>query len=196
MSPTRRDVLKAAAALPVIAATMSRSEALAELAKPAGAVATLPNNDPDTLFDPASFANRAACGSVWSISSDAEVFPAAKERAEYAKARYDFIQVMPELARPGIPCDHPFVKMDECMWAIANASYDEGVRAGAAFERLRLAAIGPMQACPTCEGLGLVDRAGKSIDQYSRPHPHDVRTCLDCKGNGTVAVEVLRGRTR
>jgi len=190
MSPTRRDVLKLAAALPAIGATMTRADALV------GNEPVLPDKHPDAVFDPSSFAYQVEMGTIYDLTGAHGIETAAAERAEYTRARFDLIQLMPELEHQKIPCDHPFIKMDEMMWAICHAAYWEGIRAGAAYEHLRQAIVAPTHVCPRCDGLGLLDRKGEKIWDYDRPNPNDTRTCKDCNGAGVVAAQFLKGWTR
>jgi hypothetical protein len=155
MSPTRRDVLKIAAALPVAAASMSRADALAELAKPVGVEPVLPDDHPGAVFDPASFADQLSRGTVARLTMDNGVDQAAAAIAAYSKARFALIQLTPELEKGKIPFDHPFVEMDECMWWIANDSYWEGVRAGAAYENLRRAVVARRTCVQRARGSAL-----------------------------------------
>ena len=196
MSPTRRDVLKMAAALPAIGSALTRADALAELRKPVIVEPELDDRHPDVIFDPASFASKAANGSIYDRAAEAGVNQAAEPRAAYVKARFELIQLFPEFAEKNLPIDHPFIRMDECMWWIANESYSEGIRAGAAYESLRRAIVAPTQMCRRCEGLGLLDRKGGQIWDYDRPNPNDTRPCPDCKATGLVAAEFLKGWTR
>ena len=56
-----------------------------------------------------------------------------------------------------------------------------GVRAGASYEHLRLALVGPTRTCRRCDGIGSL---GENGDYH--PHGGPRTACPDCGGRGTV----------
>jgi hypothetical protein len=190
MTPTRRDVLKMAAVLPAMGAAISRSDALAALAQPIGLEPAPYEDHPDALFDPASFADSIYRGTLGNMLLKVDVNHAATSLNTYKRARFALLQVMPELG--AVAFDHPFVKMDEAALAVWAEGYWEGVRTGAALENLRRAVIGPMQACLTCDGLGLVDERGQHF--WNLDSPAFTKCCPTCGGHGLVAAESLEGQ--
>ena len=65
---------------------------------------------------------------------------------------------------------------------MAVVAWMAGVRAGAAYEHLRLALTPPTQTCPRCHGHGAL-RGGRPPSD--RAHGPEER-CPDCGGAGTV----------
>ena len=100
--------------------------------------------------------------------------------AGYKQAREAMVDAMPLL--DDLPADHPWVEMDEAALGLASHAWMAGVRAGAAYEHLRLALLSPTRVCRRCEGAGplRLDRG----DHY--PHGGPRRACPDCGGRGTV----------
>ena len=143
MSPTRRDVLKIAAALPTVGAAMSRRDAFAEMMKPIGLEPVRFEDHPDEPFDPASFADAIYRGTLQNVLGRAEIEPGAQAMHEYKACRLALLVAHPELTSGKL--GDLFVKLDEAVWAVWGGGHWEGVRAGAAMENLRLAVIGPMQ---------------------------------------------------
>jgi len=190
MSPTRRDVLKLAAAIPMLGATISRADALAELAKPAGLEPITFEDHPDASFDPASFADAVHRGTLQNVLGGAEINHAARGLHAYKALRTALVQAHPEITTGG--CNDLFVQLDEAVWALWSEAHMEGVRLGAVLENLRTAAIGPVQECDRCDGVGLVDQDGRWPHPYQRSE--SLSTCLDCNGSGVVPAEQLRGR--
>ena len=76
--------------------------------------------------------------------------------------------------------DHPWHRMDEAVLDLYLTAHREGVRQGAALERLRQALIGPSKLCPTCDGVGLLEGDGR---RWMRGEAH---RCGECNGQGSV----------
>ena len=195
MSPTRRDVLKMAAGIPVAAATMTRVDAFEAFAQPDG-LAPVPGDFHEEMDDtfaphsPTAFAMATMGGEVTEQLCRANIHQAAKTMNEYKRFRLALVQAMPELEHAA--ADHPFVLMDEAVFGIVDEAWFEGIRAGAAFEHLRRELIGAHQSCLTCGGLGVVDGNGKRIGDYAAP-PRTKR-CPECDGAGTVPTAAVKGR--
>ncbi len=179
---TRRTVLHLAAAAAAARAplsTITPAEAAHLLAEPA-----TPVPKPDFLgwgespdfADPVSF----ALDTERSIAEELIDLQAPEELATYVQARAAVLRDLPILA--ALPCDHSWHKVDEAAFAWAGAAYMKGVAAGAAYENLRRALVGPTRPCPTCFGVGRVDEDGK------RAMTGGGATCAPCAGIGTVAV--------
>ena len=190
MSPTRRDVLKMAAAVPMLGAALSQRDALAELAKPAALEPVRFEDHDDASFDPASFADAVHRGTLQNVLGGAEINHAAKGLHDYKKLRTALVQAHPEITIDRY--DDLFVKLDESVYALWCEAHMEGVRLGAVLENLRIAAIGPLQECARCDGVGLVDQDGQAPHPYKRSE--SLRTCPHCNGTGTVPADELSGQ--
>jgi hypothetical protein len=155
MNPTRREMLKLAASLPGLAATMNRHDALAALNAPEG-LAIQPGDfleerdDRGAAFSPTAFAAKAATGTIENTMMDANLNHAADALNAYKRARLTLIQAVPELK--DAPFGHPFVAMDEAVYDIWSTAWLEGVRAGAAFEHLRRELLGAQQGARPATG--------------------------------------------
>jgi len=195
MSPSRRDVLRLAAGLPALAATMTRVDAFEALAESDGMqpVAGDWREEMDDKFaphSPTAFAMATMGGEVTEQLCCANIHQAAKTMHEYKRLRLALVQALPELEH--VAADHPFVLMDEAIYGIVDEAWFEGIWAGAAFEHLRRELIGAQQSCLTCGGLGVVDSRGKRIGDYSAP-PRTKR-CPECDGIGLVPTASVKGR--
>jgi len=190
MSPTRRDILKMAAAVPMLGAGMSQKDALAELMKPAGLEPITFEDHPDASFDPASFVDAVHRGTLQNVLGDAEINHAAKSFHIYKRLRTVLVQAHPEITAGGV--DDLFVLMDEAVYVLWLEAHMEGARLGAVLENLRTAAIGPIQECERCDGVGLVDQDGRWPHPYQRSA--SLSTCPDCNGSGTVPAAQAKGR--
>ena len=184
MTPTRRDVLKLAALAAAGTAgplAVTPQEAAALLAQPA--TATDVDTDRDCRGDgdptnPARFA-RHLDGSAGEDLAD---FFAPEEYAAYRQARAAVYAAMPFLR--DLPFDHPWHKLDEAAYAWATVAGMRGIAAGAKYEQLRQALVGPRRLCGRCDGLGAL--AGGQRVYLLGDDLDGLETCGDCKGAGTV----------
>lgn len=195
MTPTRRDVLKMAAALPTLGAAMSRADAFAKINAPITALdadhhAVNELNRKDVLFHPEAFAAHADSGTIGNIVGDAWHHVASEMMSEYKKARLELLRLYPALSNAG--CNHPFILMDEATYGVLSVAYMEAVRAGAAYEGLRRALIEPTTGCVACDGLSVADAQGAKIFAYDAPEV--TKICPDCKGTGIVTTATLERR--
>ncbi len=182
---TRRTVLQlaaTAAAARSLAPNVTAAEAARLLAEPATPVAgaVIPGPwEPVNVADPVAF----AMGVEGDIAEDIINFQAPEELAAYVQARAGVLADLPILASVGP--DHPWTKMDEAAYAWAGAAYLQGVAAGAQYEALRRALVGPRRVCRRCQGIGSLAMGA------DRNHATDMaggpQTCPDCGGAGTVA---------
>ncbi len=184
-----------AAGLPALAATMTRVDAFEALAKDDG-MAPVPGDFREEMDDkfaphsPTAFAMATMGGEVTEQLCNANIHQAAAAMNDYKRARLNLMRAVPELSNAGV--DHPFVQMDEAVYAIVDEAWFEGIRAGAAFEHLRRELLGARQKCMSCDGLGVVDGRGKRIGAYSAP-PRTQR-CPECAGAGLVPTAAVKGR--
>jgi len=89
-----------------------------------------------------------------------------------------------------LPFDHPLVALDEAalgMWCVA---WMAGVRAGAAYEHLRLAMVMPTQTCRRCHGQG---RTWGGSPYRLNDDGTNGAPCATCGGGGTVPTPAPRG---
>src|SRR4051812_35941429 len=140
----RRDLLKVAAAVGASRALVpdvSRADAARLLAEPAATVRSQ-WRDAEDLFDPVNFAENAQ-GSLGNDFDQLLAASAPEQWARYHRARHAMAREVPALheARNG----HPWHETDEAALALWHEAFAAGLRAGAAYENLRLALIGPRQ---------------------------------------------------
>lgn len=196
MNRSKRDVLRIAAGLPALAATMSRVDAFEALAKPDGMQPVAGDwrdemKDASAAFSPTAWAVSLAAGTTTNVLSESNINQAAAALNTYKRARLELVTLLPELG--DVPGDHPFIRLDEAVYAIWGDAWFEGLRAGAAFENLRRELLGAQQSCIACDGLGVVDGRGKRISGYSAP-PRTKR-CPECDGTGLVPTAAVKGRS-
>jgi len=179
---SRRKVLEFAAAAGVARAAvpfaLAPEEAAAALDAPLDAAPVERDlgfrryaNDP---YDPIGFAE-SVDGEDWPELVN-HISPEAM--ADYTQHRDAMIDAMPIL--DALPFDHPWAKMDEAALSMWSMAWMAGVRAGAAYEHLRLALLTPIRVCPTCHGHGAL------WDGSPFRHRGGERAvCPDCGGRGT-----------
>ncbi|MDP9356562.1 MAG: hypothetical protein M3R02_14995 [Chloroflexota bacterium] len=179
---TRRDTLKlaaAAAAARSFAPTVMPAEAARLLDAPLDAgwlpVHQVPGGMgvPD-VYDPASYA--AELDGIDLPSLAQHVAPEAM--ATYRQARATMVQEMPALA--DLPVSHPWTQLDEASMSLWCDAWTAGVRAGAAYEHLRQAVLGPTRICGICDGFGVVGNGAPDA------HANEYERCRACGGIGTV----------
>ncbi len=181
---TRRDALKfaaLAAATSAPLATITPAEAARLLDEPMGSG---PAPSSRSLWDidaesPVAFAEALdgidlgeACGSI-----------IPEDLAAYYQARAALLRDVPILA--DLPFDHPWHAMDTAALNMASGAWMAGVRAGAKYENLRTALVGPTRICRRCQGIGSLAAGAernRASDMAGGP-----QTCSDCGGDGTVA---------
>ena len=180
---TRRDALKLAAlaaggALPPFAA--SAEEAAALLGGPVAfdPGAGRPPVWGSHLLDPVAFAD-----DIDGVDFAGDLFDngAPVEMAAYKQALDALIDRYPELR--AARADHPLTLLDEAALSMWSRAWMAGIRAGAAYEHLRLALVTPRMGCPRCHSHGKL--------WGGSPHRHhddgtNEQTCPDCRGAGTV----------
>ncbi len=182
---TRRTVLQlaaTAAAARSLAPNVTAAEAARLLAEPATPVpgAVIPGPwDPVNVADPVAF----AMGVEGDIAEDLINFQAPEEMAAYVQAHAGVLADLPILASVGL--DHPWTKMDEAAYSWAGAAYLQGVAAGAQYEHLRMALVGPTRVCRRCQGIGSL--AASADRNHATDMAGGPQTCPDCGGGGTVA---------
>ncbi len=177
---TRRDALNFAAAQPLAQPAMApgaATTALDEPLDPGSAPARQPvwKMDP---FDPASFAD----GFDGIDTGDLCDHIAAVEMAEYKQAREAVLTSLPLLR--DVRSDHPWHKMDEAALGMWITAWAAGIRAGAAYENLRLALVGPRRLCRACHGIGRTGPAGEVL--YGHHDQVEFQACATCEGVGTA----------
>ncbi len=180
---TRRDALKfaaLAAATSAPIATLTPAEATRLLDEPMGSGPApvsrrLWDIDPE---DPVSFAEGLDGIDLGDICTS--MIP--EDLAAYYQARAGVLQELPVLA--GVGFDHPWCEMDAAAIGMACRAWMAGVRAGACYEQLRQALVGPRRVCRRCQGIGSLAMGA------DRNHATDMaggpQTCPDCGGAGTV----------
>jgi len=184
---TRRDALKLGAGLAAAAAvpsTLTPAQAAALLDAPLDPGQSPPRRGMDTtdVYDPISFAEGIDGLDMEALTEH----QAPEDMALYKQMRAKMLREFPELLH--VPADHPWVTLDETALALWCASWMAGVRAGAAYENLRQALVGPRHVCRGCWGVG-------SIGPREPNHDPDLggpEVCPDCAGNGTVATPAPR----
>ena len=123
------------------------------------------------------FANnlrRALYAEDWGMFGDG----APQEWADYKAALGAVVDLAPEiLGRPGPSATS---RMDECVVALAGASWEAGVRVGAQMEMLRQFLMHPRQICARCNGAGRLVTVTADGERL-------VQSCPVCEGVGTVA---------
>ncbi len=181
---TRRTVLQlaagaAAARAPI--ATITPAEAARLLDEPMGTgpapvSRSLWNIDPD---DPVSFAEGLDGIDLGDICTS--IIP--EDLATYYQARAALLRELPVLAN--LPFDHPWFALDTAALDMASGAWMAGVRAGAQYEHLRMALVGPTRVCRRCQGIGSL--AAGAERNHATDMAGGLQTCPDCAGAGTVA---------
>ena len=179
---TRRDALMYAATVAASRGILpgpSAVEAAAIFDSPAERVhpetASLGVDHPAGLYDPTTFAHVLDTRSPWGDALSGHLAPELE--AEYVQARAAVLRQVPILE--GLSAWHD---MDEASFGWSCRAYMEGVAAGAAYENLRRALVGPVRGCARCWGVGSLGEGGR------RTNLGGVEPCPDCKGAGTVPV--------
>lgn len=168
---TRRDALRFVAAMPAVvpALAMSAKDAAAELDK---ALANVPaKTERDSVLDPVGFAER-----LNGIDFGFNGFCVApEEEADLMRLFHELEQEVPELkTKPR--ARELYNELSDAAFDYAIESGWAGVRAGAAYENLRLALLGPTRICPEC--LSYFERHGMGPSREE---------CTRCGGTGVVA---------
>ncbi|MDP9357780.1 MAG: twin-arginine translocation signal domain-containing protein [Chloroflexota bacterium] len=177
---TRRDALKFAALAAATSAplvTITPAEAARLLDEPMGPGPAPVSRSPWDIdvYDPVRFAEVMDGVDMPEVAG--HVTPA--ELAAYKQLRGALLRELPIL--DGMPANHPWHLMDEAALGMATQAWMAGVRAGAAYENLRRALVGPTRSCSACWVIGSVDPNGKRSDAGG-PEP-----CSMCQGNGVIA---------
>ncbi len=180
---TRRDTLKlaaAAAAARSLAPTITPAEAARLLDAPLDPGHLPVRQRPGSpeyldIYDPVSYAMELEGIDLPPLAE--HIAPEAM--AAYRQARATMVQAVPVLA--DLPVSHPWTKVDEAAMALWCDAWTAGVRAGAAYEQLRQAVLGPTRVCGACDGFGIAGKGAPDVhaDAYER--------CRACGGVGTVA---------
>lgn len=186
---TRRHALKLAAAATATATAapfaVSPDQASALLDRPAtfNPAGGRGRGEPD-LREPIAFAE-ALDGTDF---RDFFESGAAPEMAEYKQALLRVEDAFGVLPRD-LPFGHPLQDLDEAALAMWCVAWMAGVRAGAAYEHLRLAMIAPVETCRGCHGHG---RTWGGSPFRSHDDGADAATCATCGGRGTVPTPAPR----
>ena len=180
---TRRDALKLAAAYSAARTApfaVSPAEAAALLDQPATCD---PGDGRPSVWD-ADFLDPVHFAEAIDGVDFTDLFEsgAAVEMAAYKQALNALIDQYPEMVDPP-GYDHPITRLDETALNMWCAAWMGGVRAGAAYEHLRLAMVTPRQVCTRCHAQGRLwgGRPDRHYDNGSNG-----TTCPDCGGRGTV----------
>lgn len=184
----RRDLLKLAAAAGSASAgsfAFNAADAEALLAQPATFdPRPLPGDvhDPD-VSDPLAFAG-ALDGADWEARhwfADA----AAAELAAFKHALNAVIDLSPALLNPNEgDIAYPVTRLDQAALDLFSYAWMAGVRAGVAYEHLRLALGGPRHVCRRCHGEGRL-WGGSPFRHYA--DGANETACPACAGRGTIA---------
>ncbi len=180
---TRRDALRIAAAYSAARTApfaVSPAEAAALLDQPATCDRgeDRPYVDDADFLDPVQFAEAIDGVDFRSVFENG----AAVEMAAYKQALNDLIDRYPELRDPP-GHDHPITRLDETALSMWCAAWMGGIRAGAAYEHLRLAMVTPRQVCTRCDAEG---RLWGGSPYRLDDNGSNEQTCPDCAGRGTV----------
>ena len=172
--------------------------AAAAAAGAAAPLAVTPEQAAALLDGPAEFDPGPGRGTVWSADfgdpsrfadavdgvdfvNDLFEHGAAEEVAAYHQALDALFRELPILR--SVPSDHPIHRLDEAALAMWSVAWMAGVRAGAAYEHLRLALVTPRQTCRRCHGHG---RLWGGEPYRAADDGDNAETCAACDGAGTV----------
>ena len=170
---TRRHALKLAASLPVVVPAIARADADRALDLPLDPPA---KTDDPSIYNPVEFAESLS-GHAYGWLRDATGHMAPEALAEMEQAFHDLEQAVPALTmNPRIT--HLWEMVNEKVWNFATEVEWSGIRAGAAYENLRLAMLTPVRTCWECAAT------------YSRGRA----TCATCNGTGVVATPGVAAR--
>ncbi len=181
---TRRDALKlaalaAATSAPLATVTSAEAARLLDAPMGAGPAPTSRRLGGIDAEDPVSFAEGLDGIDLGDVCTS--IIP--EDLAAYYQARAALLRELPILAN--LPFDHPWYAMDMAALDMASGAWMAGVRAGAQYEHLRMALVGPTRVCRRCQGIGSLAIGAE------RNHAADMaggpQTCPDCGGGGTVA---------
>ena len=191
MTPSRKDVLKLAAAsiagaggAPFAVSPEQAAALLAEAATVDPGPGRCRIGEPNHL-DLVQFAE-SIDGTDWPFG-DALAHGAPAEMAAYKQAHLGLLDLAPGLLGDGTPGGDALNAMDEAALALWCGAWMAGVRAGAAYEHLRLAMIAQTSVCDRCHGGGRL----WSGTPY-RSHGGEEAECADCGGRGTVPTPAPR----
>ena len=181
---SRRDALKFAAALTAggaapLAVTPARAAALLDAPLDPGPFP--PRSGPwgADAYDPVGFAEALDSLDIPELIDHI----APDDMAAYKRLRGAVLRELPILRHA--PFDHPWHKLDETALGLWCAAWAAGVRAGAQYEHLRLALLGPRRVCPRCQGVGSLEGAQPAHDDAGGPE-----VCPDCGGTGITPTPV------
>ena len=144
---TRRDASKLLAAVGLAGATAEERHARAAVRWPAPAPAPAGTPRAD---DPAAFAGTMDAMLNWATGDDGLPSVAPDAEAAFLALRAEVERLAPFLA--DLHGRHPWGLLGDAAYDWATEAYVVGVRAGAAWEQLRRTALGPVRACPRCDG--------------------------------------------
>lgn len=163
---TRRDLIKLTSALGLAGTLPTTAERVA-------ALQILDQKGPsEILLNPGVFANEASLTLGYNAREFDEKWVAAITPEEWAEYTQACNQLSNVLERHGIPWQEAG-DFESAATALLLASYDAGIRHGAAFENLRRSVVGEITGCPACIYTGLAK---------------DGASCGICGGTGTVAM--------
>jgi hypothetical protein len=182
MTVSRRDALRlatAAATTPAIRFAFSPEEAAALLTEPLAIDPGPGKRFAHDFTNPVTFAEDLDALDFGQHALGG----AAEQWAGWKQAMADVAAAAPEaFSAPGIA--NPLGRLDDTVSDLATYAYWAGIRAGAAYEHLRLALAPAREVC-RCNGYGFIDRSGAGYPRSGEP-------CPDCGGAGSVAVEGAR----
>lgn len=165
MSPTRRDVLKIASALGLAGVVPSPTERIAAMRLLDQEVSA------NTLLDPGGFASEVDGHLGGALEDDWLCAINPVQHAAYTQARANLQRAVTVTNTP-----EGFRTYGDYEGEIFNyimATYDAGLRHGAAYEHLRRSVIGEFTACRKCWSVGVTKNG---------------HVCSSCGGTGTVAL--------
>ncbi len=184
MTPSRRDVLKVAAAPAGTAAgpfAVTPQQAAALLAEPAtvdpgpgrGRIGA-PDHRDVVQFAESIDSTDWPCG-------DALAHGTPEAMARYQRSRLAVVDLAPGLLGDHTPGGDALDALDEAAMDLWTGGWMAGIRAGAAYEHLRMAMLAPTSVCDRCHG------GGRLWDGAPCRSPGGAETdCPACAGAGTV----------
>jgi hypothetical protein len=187
---TRRDALRLAAAMSAARAPLFPATA-ADAALDAPATfwpeadrPSLRAHEP-TVADPLAFAE-----SLDALDVDNTLFAngAPEEWAAYKQLLAHLAAQLPATTDAGTDDLRALLEeLDEAAVDLSTVSWMGGVRAGVAYEHLRLALMADRQVCPRCHGYGrLWDDRPLHVAQATDEPTVSIRECPVCAGTGTT----------
>ena len=182
MTVSRRQALQLAAitaTAPAVRFAFTPEEAAALLAEP-----LVIDPGPGKRFDH-DFANPVTFAEdLDGIDFEQHAFGAAAEQwAVWKQLMAEVAAAAPEaFSAPGTA--HLLGQLDDAVSDLATYAHWAGIRAGAAYEHLRLALMPARQVC-RCNGYGFINR---SVGGYA----HTGEICPDCHGAGTLEMQAVR----